>query len=38
MMLNENVYDHLDLSISRAGQDIRYALDDSKLRATRLGS
>ena len=33
MMLNENVYDHLDLSISRAGQDIRYALDDSKLRA-----
>lgn len=33
MMPNENVYDHLDLSISRAGQDIRYALDDSKLRA-----
>lgn len=28
-----NVYDYLDLSIVRVGQDIRYALDDSKLRA-----
>lgn len=30
---NGNVYDYLDLSIVRVGQDIRYALDDSKLRA-----
>jgi len=29
---NGNVYDYLDLSIVRVGQDIRYALDDSKLR------
>lgn len=30
---NENIDDHLDLHIVRVGQDIRYALDDSKLRA-----
>jgi dTDP-glucose 4,6-dehydratase len=30
---NDNIYDYLDLSIVRVGQDIRYALDDSKLRA-----
>ena len=30
---NENIDDHLDLHIVRIGQDIRYALDDSKLRA-----
>jgi dTDP-glucose 4,6-dehydratase len=30
---NDNIYDYLDLSIIRVGQDIRYALDDSKLRA-----
>jgi dTDP-glucose 4,6-dehydratase len=28
-----DVQDYLDLSYSRAGQDVRYALDDSKLRA-----
>lgn len=28
-----NWNDHLDFSYSRAGQDVRYALDDSKLRA-----
>jgi dTDP-glucose 4,6-dehydratase len=28
----ENVVDYLDLSYSRIGQDVRYALDDSKLR------
>jgi dTDP-glucose 4,6-dehydratase len=33
MLPNENVDDHLDLHIVRVGQDIRYALDDSKLRA-----
>jgi dTDP-glucose 4,6-dehydratase len=33
MSPNENVNDHLDLHIVRVGQDIRYALDDSKLRA-----
>lgn len=33
MLPNENVNDHLDLHIVRVGQDIRYALDDSKLRA-----
>jgi dTDP-glucose 4,6-dehydratase len=33
MLLNENIDDHLDLHIVRVGQDIRYALDDSKLRA-----
>ena len=30
---NENIDNHLDLHIVRVGQDIRYALDDSKLRA-----
>lgn len=30
---NENIDDHLDLHIVRVGQDIRYALDDFKLRA-----
>ena len=30
---NNNIYDYLDLSIIRVGQDVRYALDDSKLRA-----
>ena len=29
----ENIYNHIDFSIGRPGQDIRYALDDSKLRA-----
>ena len=29
----EDIYNHLDLSIVRIGQDIRYALDDSKLRS-----
>lgn len=29
----KNVYDYLDLSYNRDGQDVRYALDDSKLRA-----
>ena len=29
---NNNIYDYLDLSIIRVGQDVRYALDDSKLR------
>jgi dTDP-glucose 4,6-dehydratase len=33
MLPNENIDDHLDLHIVRVGQDIRYALDDSKLRA-----
>jgi dTDP-glucose 4,6-dehydratase len=33
MLPNENVNGHLDLHIVRVGQDIRYALDDSKLRA-----
>jgi dTDP-glucose 4,6-dehydratase len=33
MLPNKNVGDHLDLHIVRVGQDIRYALDDSKLRA-----
>jgi dTDP-glucose 4,6-dehydratase len=33
MMPDENIDDHLDLHIVRVGQDIRYALDDSKLRA-----
>jgi dTDP-glucose 4,6-dehydratase len=33
MSPNENVDNHLDLHIVRVGQDIRYALDDSKLRA-----
>jgi len=33
MLPNENMNDHLDLHIVRLGQDIRYALDDSKLRA-----
>jgi dTDP-glucose 4,6-dehydratase len=33
MLPNENVDNHLDLHIVRVGQDIRYALDDSKLRA-----
>ena len=28
-----NVEDHIDLTYSRPGQDVRYALDDSKLRA-----
>lgn len=32
-MTEENVKLFLDLSYSRAGQDVRYALDDSKLRA-----
>jgi len=32
-MSEENVKLFLDLSYSRAGQDVRYALDDSKLRA-----
>ena len=27
-----NIEDHLDLTYSRAGQDVRYALDDSKLK------
>jgi len=30
---DENVIDYLDLSYSRIGQDVRYALDDSKLRS-----
>ena len=30
---NLNINDNLDLSYSRDGQDVRYALDDSKLRA-----
>ena len=29
----EDIYNHLDLSIVRIGQDIRYALNDSKLRS-----
>ena len=29
----KNVYDYLDLSYSRDGQDVRYALDDNKLRS-----
>jgi dTDP-glucose 4,6-dehydratase len=33
MSPNEDVDNHLDLHIVRVGQDIRYALDDSKLRA-----
>lgn len=28
----EDIYEHIDFSIGRPGQDIRYALDDSKLR------
>jgi dTDP-glucose 4,6-dehydratase len=32
-MIDDNVRLFLDLSYSRAGQDVRYALDDSKLRA-----
>ena len=32
-MVDDNVRLFLDLSYSRAGQDVRYALDDSKLRA-----
>ena len=28
-----NIEDHIDLTYSRPGQDVRYALDDSKLRA-----
>ena len=28
----ENWQDHIDFSYSRAGQDVRYALDDNKLR------
>jgi len=28
-----NINDHIDLTYSRPGQDVRYALDDSKLRA-----
>ena len=28
----DNIHSHLDLSYSRPGQDIRYSLDDSKLR------
>jgi dTDP-D-glucose 4,6-dehydratase len=28
-----DIYDYIDISISRAGQDVRYALDDSKLRS-----
>ena len=27
------IEDHIDLTYSRPGQDVRYALDDSKLRA-----
>jgi dTDP-glucose 4,6-dehydratase len=30
---DENIIDYLDLSYSRVGQDVRYALDDSKLRS-----
>jgi dTDP-D-glucose 4,6-dehydratase len=32
-MVDDNVRLFLDLSYSRIGQDVRYALDDSKLRA-----
>jgi dTDP-glucose 4,6-dehydratase len=32
-MIDDNIRLFLDLSYSRAGQDVRYALDDSKLRA-----
>ena len=28
-----NIHDYVDMSCSRAGQDVRYALDDSKLRS-----
>jgi dTDP-glucose 4,6-dehydratase len=28
-----NIEDHLDLTYSRVGQDVRYALDDSKLKS-----
>lgn len=30
---NYNISDYVDMSYSRAGQDVRYALDDSKLRS-----
>jgi dTDP-glucose 4,6-dehydratase len=30
---NDNIIDYLDLSYSRVGQDVRYALDDSKLKS-----
>jgi len=30
---NYNINDYVDMSYSRAGQDVRYALDDSKLRS-----
>lgn len=30
---NYNISDYIDMSYSRAGQDVRYALDDSKLRS-----
>jgi dTDP-D-glucose 4,6-dehydratase len=29
----EDIYEHIDFSIGRPGQDVRYALDDSKLKS-----
>lgn len=31
--INDDLMDHIDFSVNRKGQDVRYALDDSKLRA-----